>query len=218
MPTDASVIQNAIELSDLAIVLATLLSPFLAVHAQKVLEEFRATKEQRRQIFKVLMATRAAPLSPSHVEALNAVPVEFFGNSRELKEITDKWKEYLDHHSASTSNEIWLQKRQDLFVDLLFLISKNIGYNFSRSQIDRDIYYPQAHGVIEDEQTIIRKGFAQLFKGEIAFPMAVTEFPATADENTLSGQAELQKLLLEWLKGERSVKMTPQEEERGNCG
>lgn len=220
--TEAGVAINyAFELRDVAIIFATLIGPVLAVQAQKILEHRRATNDQRRQIFKVLMATRAAKLSLGHVEALNSVPVEFYGKDKKLKEIRNKWKDFLDHHEVpspvTNTNEAWLQKRIDLFNELLFLISQNLGYDFTRSQIDRDIYNPIAHSDIENEQTIVRKGLVQLFKGEFALPMAVTEFPATADDATLANQAKLQKLLLQWLNGERAVKVEDaQEDSRTN--
>lgn len=127
------------------------------------------------------MATRVANVSPMHVEALNAVPVEFYGNSRKLKQINDAWKLYLDHHTVDDHaiTEVWFQKRLDMFHDLLHLMSQYLGYSFSRAQLARDIYSPKAHGEMETEQTIIRRGLVGLFKGEIALPMAVKEFPAT---------------------------------------
>jgi hypothetical protein len=194
--------------ADVAIVTATLLGPVLAVQAQKWLEHGRAIKERRNTIFRTLMATRGAVLSPSHVEALNAIPVEFYGRRGKLKEINDAWKLFLDHHTGDINTDAaWMLKRQDLFLDLLHLLSQNQGYDFTRSQLSRDIYNPRAHGELEDEQTIIRKGFVKLFNGDISFPMAVTEFPATADDYTLAAQAKLQGLLLEWLEGQRAVKM-----------
>lgn len=197
-----------IKWTDVAIVFATLIGPILAVQAQKWLERNRAIQDRRNQIFRVLMATRAAMLSPGHVEALNAIPVEFYGARGQLKKINDSWKLFLDHHAPDlATNDAWLQKRQDLFLDLLHLISQYLGYQFTRSQLARDIYNPQAHGELENEQTIIRKGFVKLFNGEAVIPMAVREFPATADEKSLANQAALQKLLLEWLEGQRSVKV-----------
>lgn len=38
--------------------------------------------------------------------------------------------------------------------------------------------------------------------------MAVTEFPATADDETLANQAALQKLLLEVLEGKRALNVS----------
>ena len=180
----------------IAIIVATLIGPVLAVQAQKWLERGRALKERRLTIFRILMATRAAMLSPSHVEALNAVPVEFFGSGKKLKQINEAWKLYLDHHDERlTANDAWSQKRRDLFLDLLHHMSQFLGYDFTRAQLDRDIYSPKAHGDLEIEQSLIRRGIVALLKGEIALPMAVKEFPAT--EPTPEVQAAILKLLAE---------------------
>jgi hypothetical protein len=56
----------------------------------------RAINERRNQIFRALMATRATKLSPLHVEALNDIPVEFYGSGGQLKQIVDDWHAYLD--------------------------------------------------------------------------------------------------------------------------
>lgn len=198
-----------IKATDAAIIVATLAGPILAVQAQKWLERGRAIDERRTAIFRVLMATRSAILSPGHVEALNAIPVEFYGRDGKLRQINDAWKLFLDHNVAdAVVNDAWWQKRTDLFLDLLYLIAQFVGYDFSRAQLARDIYNPKAHGELENEQTIIRKGFVRLFNGEAALPMAVTEFPATADDETLANQAALQKLLIEVLEGKRAVNVS----------
>ena len=82
------------------------------------------------------MATRAAFLSPAHVEALNAVPIEFYGNMK----IVNSWKEYLDYLSKQgVPPEVWGQRRIDLFVDLLGEMAVFLGYNFSRVEISREV-------------------------------------------------------------------------------
>lgn len=145
-----------IKATDVAIIVATVAGPILAVQAQKWLERGRAVRDRRDAIFRVLMATRAAMLSPGHVEAFNAVPVEFYGTSGKLKQINDAWKLYLDHHiEQHVAGDVWAQKRMDLFFDLLHHISQFLGYQFSRAQLARDIYSPRAHGELENEQTII---------------------------------------------------------------
>ncbi len=190
-----------IKLTDIAIVVAALLGPVLAVQAQKWLERRRDVKERRLAIFRTLMATRAAMLSPQHVEALNAVPVEFYGSSGKLKQINDAWKLYLDHHTTDgPATDAWAQKRLDLFQDMLHLMSQFLGYNFSKAQLARDIYSPRAHGDLETEQTIIRRGLVGLFKGDIALPLVVKEFPA-ADPGNAELQAALQQVLTDALQG-----------------
>jgi len=197
--------------AEAAIIFATLAGPILAVQAQKWLERGREVRDRRNTIFRTLMATRASILSPQHVEALNAIPVEFYGTKGKLKSINDAWKLFLDYHAPEiATTDAWWQKRQDMFLDLLHLISEYLGYGFSRAQLARDIYSPKAHDELESEQTIIRKGFVKLFNGEAALPMAVTDFPATVDDETQASQAALQKLLMEWLEGQRAVKVDQQ--------
>jgi len=148
------------------------------------------------------MATRAAFLSPAHVEALNAVPIEFYGN----RKIVNSWKEYLDYLSRQgVSPEVWGQRRIELFIDLLVEMVAFLGYNFSRVEISREVYWPTAHARIEADQQIIREGVAKLFKGEAALPMDVKSFPIEAQ--ALEEQQDLRRLLLKWLAGEQSVKV-----------
>jgi hypothetical protein len=185
-----------------AIVFATLLGPVLAVQAQKWIERARERKQRKIGIFRVLMATRAAFLSPAHVEALNAVPIEFYGN----RKIVNSWKEYLDYLSTQgVPPELWGQRRIELFVGLLVDMAVFLGYNFTRVEISREVYWPTAHAPIEADQQIIREGLAKLFRGETAIPMDVKSFPVEAQ--ALEEQQDLRRLLLKWLGGEQSVKV-----------
>jgi uncharacterized protein DUF6680 len=189
-------------MGETAIVFATLLGPVLAVQAQKWIERVREKKQRQIGIFGTLMATRAAFLSPAHVEALNAVPIEFYGN----KKIVNSWKEYLDNLSKQgVPAEVWAQRRVDLFVDLLVEMAAFVGYNFTRVEISREVYWPTAHARIEADQQIIREGLAKLFRGEAAIPMAVKSFPVEA--LALEEQQDLRRLLLKWLGGKQSVKV-----------
>ncbi len=88
-----------LKLADVAIVFATFAGPIAAVQAQKWVERRREQNNRRITIFRTLMATRAASLSPAHVEALNAIPIEFYGSRRAFKQVVDAWKSYLDYLS-----------------------------------------------------------------------------------------------------------------------
>src|SRR5262245_22334088 len=125
-------------------------------------------RARRLAIYRTLMVTRAATLSPAHVEALNAVPIDFYGD----KKVTDAWEEYYSHlDTRGMDNPIWNAKRVELFVKLLSVIGSRVGYNFNVAQLSR-IYSPEAHGQIESDQIVIRRGVAALLKGEFALPMA----------------------------------------------
>jgi hypothetical protein len=193
-----------IKITDFAIVFATILGPILAVQAQKYLEKGREIKQQRAWIFRSLMATRATTLSPTHVEALNAIPIVFYGNNKKLKTIINKWKAYLDHlGQKSMAMEVWGPKRVELFVDLLHEMAGFLGYEFSSVEISNEIYSPEGHAKIETDQELIRRGLALLLSGQFALPMEVKSFPA--DPATSKEQEELRKLLLRWLNGEIKV-------------
>jgi hypothetical protein len=56
-----------IKLTDVAIVLATISGTIFAVQSQKWLERHRSVQERRLFIFRTLMSTHAAVLSPGHV-------------------------------------------------------------------------------------------------------------------------------------------------------
>lgn len=192
------------KVTDVAIIAATLLGPVFAVQAQKWLERGRAIRDRRMWIFRVLMSTRAARLSSNHVEALNAVPIEFYGTDKRLRAISDAWKSYFDHLSTEAPNQdLWNQKWNDLFVDLLHLISQFLGYEFSRVEIAKEIYAPKGHAAIESDQDIIRRGLAGMFAGKFAIPMDLKSFPVTPE--AAREQDAVRQALLRWLSGTATV-------------
>jgi hypothetical protein len=181
-------IDIGLKTSDYVIAACTLLGPILAVQAQKWLEGFREKRERRLTIFRTLMATRATNLSAAHVEALNAVPIDFYKD----KKVMDTWEEYFAHlTNVPAGNPVWGQKRLDLFVKLLAAIGSRVGYDFNVAEMNR-IYFPTAHGEMEDEQNAIRKGLAAMLKGGV-LPMAVKEFPSSPEA------IDAQKTLIEKL-------------------
>jgi hypothetical protein len=186
---------NSIKLTDIAIVLAALLGPVFAVQVQVFLERRREQKRRRTNIFHTLMRTRAQNLSGDHVQALNAIPIEFYG----VVEITAAYKAYIRHLDAPQTNpQGWADRRTDLFMDLLSKVAVHLGYRFDVVQLKNEFYAPQAHFTVEAEQAAIREGLAKVLSGKLPLPMEVKAFP---------GDAETQGMLKQWLKGERAVKV-----------
>ena len=70
-------IDYTVNLTDLAIVSATIFGPIFAVQVQKAVERWRAESNRRDGIFKTLMATRATRLAPTHIQTLNMINIEF---------------------------------------------------------------------------------------------------------------------------------------------
>ena len=56
---------------------AIVIGPIVALRIQRRIDEEREQRNRKKFIFKELMATRAARVSSRHVDALNAVGVEF---------------------------------------------------------------------------------------------------------------------------------------------
>ncbi|WP_128921849.1 DUF6680 family protein [Bradyrhizobium nanningense] len=178
---------SILKLSDVVIAACTLLGPILAVQAQKWVEGFREKRDRRFNIFRTLMATRATNLTAAHVEAINAVPIDFYGD----KPIIDAWEEYFEHLTKSAdTGALWGQRRIDLFTKLLAAIGQRVGYAFSAAQMNR-IYFPNAHGRMEEDAEAIRTGMAALFKGDFNLPLAIKSVPV--DPTTAELQATLNK-------------------------
>lgn len=195
-----------IKVTDMAIIFATIAGPVVAVQAQKWVEHGREVKQRRIAIFQTLMATRASLLSPAHVEAINSIPVQFYGRGGPLKDITDAWKAYIDYLTPrGIPDEVWGPRRMELFFDMLLLISKFLSYSFNKVELMNEVYSPRAHADMQTEQDIIRQGLARVFKGEIALPMDVKSFPT--DPLALGEQSEIRVQLLNWLKGRMHVKV-----------
>jgi hypothetical protein len=153
---------------------ATVISPLLAIQTQKFIERYYQKKSLKIDIFKQLMATRSqnARLSSEHVRALNMIDLAFYGKIKRGKakrsasesNVLSSWKLYFAHLNTSypdndnTLGAIWNQTSNNLFLDLLSEIAKDIGYDFERVQLQTAIYSPVAHGAIENDQLKIRQG------------------------------------------------------------
>lgn len=192
------------------IILATVLGPILAVQAQKAVESIRDRKNRKLWVFHNLMATRAARVSPEHVQALNMIDLVFYGTrifgiarrTKSEQAVLDAWREYHDHLGTKveqTSLPMWNTKGDELFINLLFAISRDVGYKFDRVQLKRGAYTPVAHGDLEFEQNSIRKLLLKVLSGELALPMEVKGFPI--HDEALKSQLELQRKLTAALDG-----------------
>jgi hypothetical protein len=171
--------------SDWITVAAVLCGPIFAVQAQKWLESLREKKNRRLYTFKRLMATRGAPVSPGHVEALNMIDLEFSGHGKKDKQVRRRWKEYLDHLGSLPQDPeqqqqqvpVWSQRNQDLLADLLYDMSIAVGYDFDKVQIKRGIYSPRGHANMELEFEAIRRLLIDVLAGHRTLPMDVRSLP-----------------------------------------
>lgn len=166
-------------------IIAIVAGPILAIQAQKYLERKREEKERRLKVFKTLMVTRAAGLSPMHVEALNSIDIEFNSNSKDDKDIRDAWKAYLDelvHYPKDgqvDDKKRWGDKIEQLLIDLLSVMSNAVGYDFDKTYIKRTAYTPIKYQDVESEQDFIRRSLVNLFLGKSSIPITINTIPGS---------------------------------------
>lgn len=183
-----------IEIRDWLTIVATLLGPIMAIQSQKWIEAFREHKKRKLRVFNQLMATRAARLSAEHVQAINTIDLVFYGSfifgihyrSKKEQAILEAWREYHDNlctgaDLTEAQQQAHFTQRTELFFDLLYVISQDVGLKFDRVQLKRGIYTPVAHEEFEAEHQAIRKLVLRTLKGENALNINVLRVPSNRE-------------------------------------
>jgi hypothetical protein len=157
---------------------AVILGPILALAAQRVLDNLREEHTRQERVFRELMITRAQRLSPRHVEALNAVPLEFRKTHRN-KRILATWKAYLDHLGTDATKDlpVWIRTGTEKLVELLCEMSKRVGPKIEKLSIETEVYLPTMFNTIENEQQAVRQQILEVLdgRGTRKIPVAVFE-------------------------------------------
>ena len=167
-------------------IVAIILGPILALWSQRISERRRGLKVRQLLVFKELLATRATRVSPRHVEALNAIEMEFSGGTAADKNIVDAWRLYLDNLNdqqvSDAALEAWSNRNNDLLVDLLFEMSSSLGYSFDKVSLKKAVYFPKAHGQLETDQLLLRQFLIQLAAGTRGIGIFTGEKPLKVEQ------------------------------------
>jgi len=168
-------------ISDGLMIVAVILGPILAVQVQKRIEAWKQGRESKLSIFKTLMSTRATPLSPRHVEALNMIDLEFSGKDPNEKQVLDAWKLYHNHlyeapqdyedPAYQTKLDAWGTKKDEYLIELLYAMSRSLGYTFDKVQLKKDAYTPKGYADLEFEFSLIRRGTLDMLYGKRPLPV-----------------------------------------------
>lgn len=187
--------QEAVRLGEWLMIAAAILGPVLAVQAQKWVERDNAKQAMKDAIFKTLMATRNARVSPTHVEALNMIAIAFYGRrvfgrqwqSTPERRVTVAWRDYLSNLSLDTSgltqsqHDVLSNERNEKFINLLHMIAVAQRYEFELVDL-RSGYTPVHHTTIDSDSEAIRTGLARILSGNAPLPMRIVEWPAMAPQ------------------------------------
>lgn len=193
-------------------IIAIILGPILAVQIERYLARRREEKERRLRVFKTLMVTRGAVLSPAHVEALNSIDIEFDSDDQKDEEVRNSWKAYLDqlaHYPKERATEDdqkrWKERTDELLVGLLHEMSKALGYTFDKTHIKRTAYTPVRYSDVEFEQDVIRRSLVKLFLGDGSIPIELRSPASEGDQPT--SEEYLRHLLIEHYEGNKPIKV-----------
>lgn len=160
--------------------IAIILGPVMAVQVSQFLERKRQRRASREQVFKTLMRTRASRLSPSRVEALNMIDVEFHGKGKQDRAVIEAWKLYMDSLQECGTGEDPGNSRNELYLNLLCKMGCSLGYQLDKEHIGSTCYLPQGHADIEGEQHRIRSGVLAVLCGELALPVQLVPSPGAS--------------------------------------
>ncbi len=157
---------------------AIVVGPILALYFQRLLDSIREKHNRQLRVFRELMITRSQRLSQRHVEALNAVLLEFKNKGKD-KNILAAWKVYLDHLGTDSTKDAraWTRRAAELFLEIIYEMSKRVGFKIEKLRIENEIYLPQLFNIIETEQTALRKELLEVLNGTGSrkIPVAVFE-------------------------------------------
>ena len=135
------------------------------------------------------MATRARATrtSPRHVEALNAIEIEFSEDGKGNKKVLNAWRLYLQHFSdvdlMMKENSLWDEKGNQLLTDLLYEMSLALKYDFDKRALQQNVYSPQAYIDFETDQFLLRKFFLEVLIGKRPIRIIAGEDPPIDDTN-----------------------------------
>lgn len=177
-----------------AVVVATLLGPVLAVQAQKSLERRRARSDDKDNVFRTLMSTRATRLSEEHVKALNMIDIAFRGGlpaKRTAAEtaVINRWAEYRGHlfvdqrEMSEFQKQGWVDQANSMFASLLEAMAVERGYVFDKHALGAGGYSPMAHGYTQMQQDSARHLLLDVLSGSRAISMSIKDMPTDPDWN-----------------------------------
>jgi hypothetical protein len=152
---------------------AIICGPIAALKIQRKLDQESDTRKQDRErkqfIFRTLWVTRSIPGNYRHVEALNLIDLDYV----DCRDVIGAWNQHLDHLNSDAKQPNWDTHRVELLTDLLYEMSRALGYSYDKVLLKRHWYRPTLHGLIDDMDMTLKKGFTAIMKGEQAFPVTI---------------------------------------------
>lgn len=153
----------------LATLFAVLVGPVLAVLVTRYIDERRAARQRKLDIFKTLMRTRRMPVHFEHVGALNLVEVEFVDEPK----VVEAWKNYLNNLGEQLPSleqkerhDAAIKRRDGLLTKLIYEISRVLKFRVEQLEILEGNYVPQGWSDDDWEQRLVRRGLLNVLSNK----------------------------------------------------
>ncbi len=165
-----------------------ILASYITTKLSKYTKDSEEYQNRKIKIFTKLMTTRNARASINHVEALNMIDFAFYGlkgkekkRTESEKSVLNSWIEYYQHLKREAKNNeelpILLNERDNLFVNLLENISKDINYVMPRHDIKDGSYFPRMYEDLDFEQNYLRRLAIDLLNGSNSIKINLNDLP-----------------------------------------
>jgi hypothetical protein len=162
-----------IGLLDALTLVAIVVGPIAAVLITRMLDNRNAAYARRYQVFRDLVRTRSAKISPEHVNALNLVEIEF----NQFPEVKTSWDRYMEALSMKIGGgdeafNQYVVRRDQLFIKLVQNIANVLGMkHVDITDVMTTNYYPQGWQNDEEEQRRLRALLIPVFSGSHPIPV-----------------------------------------------
>lgn len=153
---------------------AIIVGPVLAFAVQNWRDKRREERNNKLQIYRKLILTLKVNMAPTHVDAINSVPLEFHTEAEVMK----AWRLYTSHLNqrelVKADPKGWGDRKYNLLVDLVHKVGQTLGYSHLDEAALRDnLYVPQGYSDMEEEMRQIRAAWLQVLNGQRSIPMTV---------------------------------------------
>jgi hypothetical protein len=132
--------------------LAIILGPLFAVIVTILFEAKRRSRDQRLQVFRILMTTRHLPGDANYSNSINLVPIEFHDN----RQVINAYNAYIDavrfkpaEGQEETNNRLLSSKQ----TKLIYEVAKDLGFKLRESDLEVQAY--AAEGFIQRDNRIM---------------------------------------------------------------
>lgn len=120
------------------------------------------------------MYTRATKLSTDHIQAVNRIELAFYKDET----VMTAFRAYLDMLFTPTGGDdeqYVIQKRGELFVDLLYSMAQLLHYPFTKLDLRKNAYIPQGHVDLDIQQQQARKAALEILEGKMPLRVSVDQ-------------------------------------------